>query len=94
MDWTKMRILVTGATGLLGNNIVRQLLEEDHKIRALVRASSDPRPLQGLPVETVEADLRDARPLADAEAVNVPSSKAARVSIDRVRVPGTTSWAR
>ena len=61
-----MRILVTGATGLLGNNIVRQLLEADYKIRALVRASSDPRPLQGLPVETIEADLRDERPLADA----------------------------
>jgi len=61
-----MRILVTGATGLLGNNIVRQLVDEEHKVRVLVRASSDRRPLEGFPVEIIEAELGAERPLADA----------------------------
>jgi dihydroflavonol-4-reductase len=52
-------ILVTGATGLVGNNIVRQLLEQQQDVRVLVRESSDPRPLEGLNVETVRGDVRD-----------------------------------
>ena len=37
-----MRILVTGATGLLGNNIVRALLErQEHAVRVLVRRRDD-----------------------------------------------------
>lgn len=54
-----MPILVTGATGLLGNNIVRLLLEQGQAVRVLVRATSDPRPLEGLDVERIEGDVRD-----------------------------------
>ncbi len=53
-------ILVTGATGLVGNNVVRQLLHAGHAVRALVRASADPRPLEGLDVERVVGDVTDA----------------------------------
>jgi uncharacterized protein YbjT (DUF2867 family) len=35
-------ILVAGATGILGSEIVRQLREEDKPVRALVRKTSDP----------------------------------------------------
>lgn len=55
-----MPILVTGATGLLGNNIVRQLLAQGRPVRVLVRPDADPRPLDGLDVEVVEGDVRDA----------------------------------
>src|SRR5262245_56713808 len=55
-----MRTLVTGATGLLGNNIVRQLLAVGHKVRVLARPTADPRPLAGLEVETMAGDVRDA----------------------------------
>lgn len=55
-----MTVLVTGATGLLGNNVVRLLIDRNEAVRVLVRASSDPRPLQGLDVETMHGDLRDA----------------------------------
>jgi dihydroflavonol-4-reductase len=55
-----MRTLVTGATGLVGNNVVRLLLEQGDAVRVLTRTSSDPRPLEGLDVERVEGDVRDA----------------------------------
>lgn len=51
--------LVTGATGLLGNQIVRQLLAAGEQVRVLMRPSSDPRPLQGLTVETAHGDVHD-----------------------------------
>ena len=54
-----MKILLTGATGFLGNNILRALLNEGHDVTVLVRHSSDPRPTDGLEVEKVFADLAD-----------------------------------
>ena len=51
-----MTTLVTGATGLVGNNVTRLLIQQGAPVRVLVRASSDPRPLQGLNVEIVEGD--------------------------------------
>ena len=53
-------ILVTGATGLLGNNVVRLLLERGRRVRVLVRGGSDPQPLAGLDLEVVHGDVRDA----------------------------------
>lgn len=58
--------LVTGATGLLGNNIVRQLLAHGERVRVLVRPLSDPRPLDGLNVEVIEGDLTVPRSLPPA----------------------------
>jgi nucleoside-diphosphate-sugar epimerase len=52
-------ILVTGATGHLGANLVRQLLEDGHLVRVLLRAESDPAAVAGLDVERVFGDLRD-----------------------------------
>jgi dihydroflavonol-4-reductase len=52
-----MKVLLTGATGFLGNNILRALLDEGHAVTVLVRQSSDPRPTDGLKVEKVFADL-------------------------------------
>ena len=52
-------VLVTGSTGLLGNNVVRSLLARGDKVRCLVRPQHDPRPLAGLKVSTVVGDLSD-----------------------------------
>ena len=45
---------------MLGNNVLRQLLDSGHRVRVLARATSDPRPLEGLDVEVVCGDVRDA----------------------------------
>lgn len=50
--------LVTGATGLLGNNLVRELLAQGFRVRALVRsAAKAERQFAGLPVEFVIGDI-------------------------------------
>ncbi|MCA9149541.1 MAG: NAD-dependent epimerase/dehydratase family protein [Planctomycetales bacterium] len=51
--------LVTGATGLVGNNLVRVLLEKQCTVRILARETSSRRPLQGLDVEWVIGDVTD-----------------------------------
>jgi dihydroflavonol-4-reductase len=56
---SSMKTLVTGATGLVGNNVVRLLADRQQPVRVLVRAGRDPRPLEGLDVEIVEGDVRD-----------------------------------
>jgi dihydroflavonol-4-reductase len=54
-----MDCLVTGATGLVGNNLVRRLLEEGRSVRALVRDPHNSRALEGLALEKVVGDIRD-----------------------------------
>jgi dihydroflavonol-4-reductase len=55
-----MRVLVTGATGLIGVEIVRALLARGHSVRALVRPASPLARLEGLAVEVVRGDVLDA----------------------------------
>ena len=54
-----MKAFVTGGTGFIGSSIVRVLLERSIGVRALCRAGSDRRNLDGLDVEFVEGDLCD-----------------------------------
>jgi uncharacterized protein YbjT (DUF2867 family) len=64
-----MKTLVVGATGLLGLDICQRLATAGHQVRALIRATSDPRKrdaLAALGVELVEGDLKDAASLARA----------------------------
>lgn len=49
--------LVTGATGHIGNVLVRQLLERGEKVRALVLANDNLTPLEGLNVEIVRGNV-------------------------------------
>lgn len=55
-----MLLLVTGATGLVGNNVVRLALARGMDVRVLSRPTSDPRPCEGLAVERMEGDICDA----------------------------------
>lgn len=54
------RVLVTGATGFIGANVARVLLERGYRVRVLVRPSSDLGNIENLDVEIVTGDLRDA----------------------------------
>jgi nucleoside-diphosphate-sugar epimerase len=50
-----VKVLVTGASGFLGGHVVERLVERGYAVRALVRATSDTRQLDGLPVERAVA---------------------------------------
>jgi dihydroflavonol-4-reductase len=53
-------ILITGATGLVGSALARRLVAEGAAVRALVRSGSPRFHLDGLDLEFVEGDIRDA----------------------------------
>jgi nucleoside-diphosphate-sugar epimerase len=62
-----MKALVTGATGVVGSHLVRQLLERGHQVSALVRSPERAAPLATRGVRLTSGDL--ASPEAIAEAV-------------------------
>ena len=91
-----MTIVVTGAAGHVGGNLVRALLVRGSHVRALVHR--DRRTLEGLEVETVEGDLRDPASLCRAfRGADVVYHAAGRISIstgewpllEQVNVVGT-----
>jgi dihydroflavonol-4-reductase len=58
-----LRSLVTGGTGFIGSSVVRTLLARGDDVRVLARPNADRRNLDGLPVEIVAGDVRDAASL-------------------------------
>jgi dihydroflavonol-4-reductase len=62
-----MKAFVTGSTGLLGNNLVRLLVEQGYQVKALVRSRQKAERLfVGLDVEIVEGDMNNVRGFAHA----------------------------
>ena len=57
--------LVTGATGHIGNVLVRQLLARGEQVRALVRPGTNPEALRDLSVELFPGNLLDKKTIAD-----------------------------
>lgn len=53
------RALVLGASGFLGSHVVRALTRSRRPVRAMVRATSDTRAIDGLEVERVSGDVLD-----------------------------------
>ena len=58
--------LVTGATGHIGNVLVRLLKERGESVRAMIMPGEDPTPLIGQDVEIIEADVLDYQSLLKA----------------------------
>lgn len=52
-------VIVTGATGHIGNVLVRELLARGVGVRVLVLPDDDKRPLAGLDVEAIHGDVTD-----------------------------------
>jgi dihydroflavonol-4-reductase len=92
--------VVTGATGHLGNVLVRTLVEQGVAVRAVLQPGDAPTPLSGLAVEVVEADVCEPATLRTAfQGADVVFHLAGVVSIrvgdearmERVNVGGTAN---
>ncbi|HHT9125577.1 MAG TPA: complex I NDUFA9 subunit family protein [Candidatus Brocadiia bacterium] len=59
-------ILVTGSTGFVGRNMVRKLLQENQKVRCLVRKTSNLSIFDGLELEYSEGDITQPQTLPKA----------------------------
>ena len=59
-----MVVAVTGASGHIGANLIRELLKQGREVRAIY--NDDSRALEGLPLEKVDLDIRDADAVKDA----------------------------
>lgn len=54
-----MKVLITGASGLLGNHITRLLLSGGHQVRAMIENEKANHGLDALPLEKIICDIRD-----------------------------------
>lgn len=53
------KVLITGATGFIGNHVTRLCLEKGDDVRVMVMPGEDRSPLDGMDVEFVEGNLLD-----------------------------------
>lgn len=90
-------VLVTGASGHLGNVVVRQLLDRGHSVRCLLRRL-DPPALESLDIERIQGDLFDLDAIRDACsgvdwivhcAALISTVERDRDQVQRVNVQGT-----
>lgn len=52
-------VLITGASGFIGNHVTRLCLDKGDRVRVMVMAGEDRTPFQGMDVEFVEGNLLD-----------------------------------
>ena len=75
-----MSVVVTGATGHVGANLVRALLGQGRRVRVLVR--NETRAIDGLDLERIPGDIRDRESLVRAfKGADVVYNLAAKISI-------------
>ena len=78
-------ILVTGATGFIGNHVTRLCLEKGDDVRVMVMPGEDRSPLDGMDVEFVEGNLLDGDSLMRAvQGVEQLGGTSHRVLPDRI----------
>jgi len=54
-----MEVLVTGPDGVLGSNLVRELLSRDYKVSVLLEPGKEPITLKGLPIQLFYGNILD-----------------------------------
>ena len=58
-----MKVFLTGATGFIGGNLARKLVNRGYSVRALVRRSSNLQAIEGIDLEIVDGDILDVNSL-------------------------------
>ncbi len=53
------KIFVTGGTGFIGSNLIRELVKKNCRVKALTRNSSNLKFISGYDIEIVEGDIRN-----------------------------------
>lgn len=61
-----MKVLVTGANGHIGANVVRALIKQGHSVRGFIRQASDTQGIDGLDIELSYGDVMNAASLEQA----------------------------
>ncbi len=88
---------MTGASGLVGSHVTRQLVERGDRVRVALRSSAPEENLVGLPLERVACDILDRRAVRRAlrgvdrvfHVAGITSLRASRERQVRVNVNGT-----
>ena len=100
-DFAMAHVLVTGASGFIGGHLAKSLTRRGHRVRCLVRRTSDVTHLQPLAVELAYGDLAaatDWKPiLADIDVVYHVAGKTCALraqSLMDVNCQGTSQLAR
>jgi dihydroflavonol-4-reductase len=91
------RVLVTGATGLVGSHVTKLLVERGDDVRVTVRERSRDDNLRGLELERVTCDILDRRAVRRAmrdvdrvfHVAGMTSLRAPREALFRINVQGT-----
>ncbi len=93
-DLRGSKVLVVGATGLLGRPVARRLRDDGHAVRVLVRDIEAARQRLGDGIEYVPGSVTDARAVetavAGCDAVHVSLGASGRADLDAVERGGTT----
>lgn len=93
-----MEILVTGPDGVLGSNLVRELIHRNYNVHVLVEPGKDPITLKGLPITVIHGNILDADSINNAvEGKEIVFHCAAATSVypprnemvNRVNIEGT-----